>query len=223
MLLHNSGNEEILNPVARITRASGRSTLSAQPRTKSHQHSHLPEESKMATESATPLELLAHRVTESCSTPDTHGLPLRGGIFNTTKDLVFSRPVHGVVIYGDQRGRQLGFPTANVPVDDRQAVPADGVYAGWLRRTDTRDIYPAAISVGTNPTFEGVRDRRIESYVLDRTDLELYGVAVEIAFVAHVRDVKSFDSIDALIVQMSCDVETIRRILVRADYVTQDA
>ncbi|WP_217902138.1 riboflavin kinase [Rhodococcus sp. OK302] len=171
----------------------------------------------MATESATPRELLAQRVVESCSTPDTHSL-----IFNATQGLLPSSPVHGVVVYGDQRGRQLGFPTANVPVDYQQDVPTDGVYAGWLRRMDTRDIYPAAISVGTNPTFEGVRDRRIESYVLDRTDLELYGVAVEISFVAHVRDVESFDSIEGLIEQMGSDVDTIRKILVGADYVAQD-
>lgn len=177
----------------------------------------------MATESATRSKSRAHRNAESPVTSLVRDLPRRSDIFYVTKDLVTSCSAHGVVIRGDQRGRQLGFPTANVPVDDQQDVPADGVYAGWLRRMDTRDIYPAAISVGTNPTFEGIRDRRIESYVLDRTDLELYGVPVEVAFVAHVRDVKSFDSIDDLIVQMGCDVEMIRKILVDADDVGQDA
>ena len=87
--------------------------------------------------------------------------------------------VRGVVVRGDSRGRALGYPTANVPTDTT-AVPADGVYAGWLRRTDAvgatdRDErLPAAISVGTNPTFAGKRSRRVEAYVLDRDDLELY-------------------------------------------------
>ena len=77
--------------------------------------------------------------------------------------------VRGVVVRGDQRGRELGFPTANVPTAEATATPADGVYAGWLRRLDTGERYPAAISVGTNPTFDGHRERRVESYVLDRT------------------------------------------------------
>ncbi len=80
--------------------------------------------------------------------------------------------VRGVVARGDQRGRELGFPTANVPTGDPSeqpaATPADGVYAGWLRRLDTGERYPAAISVGTNPTFDGHRERRVECYVLDR-------------------------------------------------------
>ncbi len=79
--------------------------------------------------------------------------------------------VRGVVVRGDQRGRELGFPTANVPTTGATATPADGVYAGWLRRLDTGERYPAAISVGTNPTFDGHRERRVESYVLDRDDL----------------------------------------------------
>ena len=81
--------------------------------------------------------------------------------------------VRGVVVRGDQRGRDLGFPTANVPADPLTAVPPDGIYAGRLRRLDTGETYPAAISVGTNPTFDGVRERRVEAYVLDRTDLAL--------------------------------------------------
>ncbi|MDP3890830.1 bifunctional riboflavin kinase/FAD synthetase, partial [Nocardioides sp.] len=88
--------------------------------------------------------------------------------------------VRGVVARGEQRGRELGFPTANVPTTGMAAAPADGVYAGWLRRLDTGESLPAAISVGTNPTFDGERERRVESYVLDRDDLELYGVEVEV-------------------------------------------
>ncbi len=84
--------------------------------------------------------------------------------------------VRGVVVEGDRRGRDLGFPTANVPTGPGTAVPADGVYAGRMRRLDTGEELPAAISVGTNPTFDGERERRVEAYVLDRDDLELYGV-----------------------------------------------
>ncbi len=123
--------------------------------------------------------------------------------------------VQGYVVRGEQRGRQLGYPTANVPVASTQtAVPADGVYAGWLRRLDEESApwWPAAISVGTNPTFHG-RDRRVESYVLDRDDLELYEVLVEVAFVARLRGMVTFDSIDALIEQMRVDVDQARDLL----------
>ncbi len=120
--------------------------------------------------------------------------------------------VRGIVQHGDQRGRALGFPTANVPARGI-AAPSDGVYAGWLRRLDTGEIYPAAISVGTNPTFDGVRDRRVEAYCLDRDDLELYDVEVEIAFVARIRGMVKFEGIDALIETMHDDVRRVRTIL----------
>ena len=122
--------------------------------------------------------------------------------------------VVGEVVRGDQRGRELGFPTANVPVDE-QAVPADGVYAGRLRRLDEPDAesMPAAISVGTNPTFAGERDRRVEAYVIDRTDLDLYGVRVEVSFVARLRGMVRFEGVEALIETMSGDVARARDIL----------
>ncbi len=121
--------------------------------------------------------------------------------------------VRGVVIEGDRRGRELGFPTANVPTDGMTAAPADGVYAGWLKRLDTGEFYPAAISVGTNPTFEGVRARRVESYVLDRTDLELYGVEVEVSFVDRLRGMVAFESVEKLVEQMHDDVDKARELL----------
>jgi riboflavin kinase/FMN adenylyltransferase len=93
-------------------------------------------------------------------------------------------------------------------------VPADGVYAGWLRRLDTGERYPAAISVGTNPTFDGVRDRRVESYVLDRDDLELYDVEVEVSFVDRLRGMVRFDSVDDLVTQVRDDVDRARALLV---------
>jgi riboflavin kinase/FMN adenylyltransferase len=121
--------------------------------------------------------------------------------------------VRGVVARGDRRGRELGFPTANVPTSAVVAAPADGVYAGWLRRLDTDEVFPAAISVGTNPTFDGVRDRRVESYVLDRSDLELYDVEVEVSFVEHLRGMVKFDSVEELVKTMNDDVDRAREIL----------
>ena len=121
--------------------------------------------------------------------------------------------VRGVVVEGDKRGRDLGFPTANVPVDPQAAVPADGVYAGWLRLVGDGTSYPAAISVGTNPTFDGQRERRVEAYALDRTDLELYGVEVEIAFAERLRGMVRFDGVDALVETMHDDVARTREIL----------
>jgi riboflavin kinase/FMN adenylyltransferase len=130
--------------------------------------------------------------------------------------------VRGEVVKGDQRGRELGYPTANVPTSGMLAAPADGVYAGWLRRIDPstgsgpaagQGLLPAAISVGTNPTFEGERERRVESYVLDRDDLELYGVEVEVSFVARIRGMLRFDSVDELVATMAQDVARTRAVL----------
>lgn len=120
----------------------------------------------------------------------------------------------GVVVQGDQRGRQLGYPTANVAVAPGMAVPADGVYAGWVTRLDIPSPrWPAAISVGSNPTFDGV-ERRIEAYVLDRDDLELYGVEIAIEFYARIRGQVRFAGMGPLIEQMHHDVEEIRHLLV---------
>ncbi|HET6291915.1 MAG TPA: bifunctional riboflavin kinase/FAD synthetase [Kribbella sp.] len=128
--------------------------------------------------------------------------------------------VTGIVVEGDKRGRELGFPTANIPAVAGAAVPLDGVYAGWLTVLEPApgapqygEPLPAAISVGSNPTFDGV-DRRVESYVLDRDDLELYGSKIAVDFVTRLRGSQiRFDSIDDLLVQMKLDVDQARRIL----------
>lgn len=127
--------------------------------------------------------------------------------------VVLGRPheVSGVVRQGDQRGRELGFPTANVPVDEAYAVPPDGVYAGWFVRADGERL-PTAISVGTNPTFNGT-DRRVESYVLDRTDLDLYGEAVRVEFVDLIRGMVTYEGVEALVAQMADDVARTRVLL----------
>ena len=139
-----------------------------------------------------------------------------GDVAGAAEALGHPYAVRGVVARGDRRGRELGYPTANVPTDQLTMVPADGVYAGWLRRLDTGETYPAAISVGTNPTFDGVRNRRVESYVLDREDLELYDVEVEVSFVERLRGMVAFDSVEDLVDQMARDVDRAREILVGA-------
>ncbi|WP_309647454.1 bifunctional riboflavin kinase/FAD synthetase [Nocardioides sp.] len=136
-----------------------------------------------------------------------------GDVAGAAEALGHPYAVRGIVVQGDQRGRELGYPTANVPTDGLTAAPADGVYAGRLRRLDTGEDFPAAISVGTNPTFDGERYRRIESFVLDRTDLELYGVEVDVSFVEKLRGMAAFDSVDELLAQMADDVRRAREIL----------
>ena len=129
---------------------------------------------------------------------------------------VLGRPFRytGIVVMGDQRGRTLGYPTANLTVPEGHACPADGVYAGWLTCLEKADAepMPAAISVGTNPTFDGV-ERRVETYVLDVEDLELYGCRIGVDFITRLRGQVKFDSLDDLIVQMDADVAAAREVL----------
>ena len=132
---------------------------------------------------------------------------------------IIGRPhrVTGTVVHGDHRGRELGYPTANLSQDHEGLVPADGVYAGWLVRLGLDEgapdrTLPAAVSVGTNPTFDG-HQRRVEAYVLDRTDLDLYGDRVAVEFVSHLRPTLKFESIDTLVEQMAQDVVRCREIL----------
>lgn len=159
------------------------------------------------------LDLTSVDAEQTCSTLVRSALA-RGDVEQAARHLGRPFRVRGVVVVGDQRGRELGFPTANLPVALEMATPADGVYAGWLRRLDLSDAprWPSAISVGTNPTFNGLQ-RRVESYVLDRTDLELYGVEIAVEFVAHLRGQVKFNSIDELIAQMSSDVAQTRVVL----------
>lgn len=129
--------------------------------------------------------------------------------------------VTGPVLRGAGRGgKELGFPTANQYFADDVALPADGVYAGWFTVRGPQAIdgdmepgvaYPAAISVGTNPTF-GDERRSVESFILDR-DADLYGHVAEVAFVEHVRDMVKFDSVDALLTAIRNDVSRVREIL----------
>lgn len=125
--------------------------------------------------------------------------------------------VRGEVVHGHKRGRELGFPTANLaPVSDA-IVPADGVYAGWLFDHDTGIRHPAAISVGTNPTFDDVHTRRVEAHALDDAWLELYGHQVTITFVTRLRGMVAFEGIDALKREMTADVATARQLLAEVE------
>lgn len=134
-----------------------------------------------------------------------------GDVAAATRALGREHRVEGVVVRGDARGRTLGFPTANLRTAPHTAVPADGVYAAWLVRGGER--LPAAVSIGTNPTFEG-RERRVEAFVLD-FDGDLYGEALALDFVALLRaaDTMSFDSVDALVAQIGRDVTKTRELL----------
>jgi riboflavin kinase / FMN adenylyltransferase len=113
--------------------------------------------------------------------------------------------VEGTVVKGDQRGRELGFPTANIVPDDRLAIPGHGVYAAFANGV------PAAVSVGVRPTFESGRGILIETYLIDR-DEDLYGKTLRLAFVERLRGEKRYPDVDELIAEMHLDVEDARRV-----------
>jgi len=126
--------------------------------------------------------------------------------------LALGRPhrIYGVVIRGDQRGREIGYPTANLETTPFAAIPADGVYAGRLTRPNGSTL-AAAISVGTNPTFDG-QERRVEAYALDFAG-DLYGEHVGLEFIERLRGQEAFDSVEALVKQIDDDVERTRTLL----------
>lgn len=136
-----------------------------------------------------------------------------GDVAGAARGLGRPHRVEGVVVRGEQRGRALGVPTANLETAEHTAIPADGVYAGWLASLDADGQetarWPAAISIGTNPTFDG-QHRVVEAYALDRDDLDLYGVHVAVDFAARLRGMVRFDSVDALVAQMRADIAEAR-------------
>ena len=123
---------------------------------------------------------------------------------------LLSRPhrLDGVVVHGEKRGREIGYPTANLGNLDGQTIPADGVYAGWL--TVGINYWPAAISIGTNPTFAGERARQVEAYALDQEGLDLYDKNASIEFGWRLRDTLKFDGLEPLLVQMKLDCDQAR-------------
>jgi riboflavin kinase / FMN adenylyltransferase len=118
--------------------------------------------------------------------------------------------VEGIVVRGDARGRELGFPTANLSHSPHAAVPADGVYAAWLARRGGPPLR-AAVSIGTNPTFAG-RERRVEAYVLD-FDADLYGERLALDFVTRIREQRRYEGIEPLVAQIRQDVADTRAAL----------
>ena len=118
--------------------------------------------------------------------------------------------VRSTVVHGDAIGREIGFPTANLDPAIEGFLPADGVYAAWAWVDGIR--YGAAVSIGNNPTFDGIPARRTEAHLLD-ANVDAYGTTIEIDFVEHVRPMAKFDGIDTLVAALSADVERIRAML----------
>lgn len=144
---------------------------------------------------------------EPFSSTLTRRLVAEGDVAGAAEILGRPHRVEGVVVRGAQRGRELGYPTANVETLPHTAIPADGVYAGWLTADGER--MPAAISVGTNPQFEGT-ERTVEAYAIDRVGLDLYGLHVMVDFLSYVRGQQKFESIEALLEAIADDVKRSR-------------
>lgn len=119
--------------------------------------------------------------------------------------------LRSVVVHGFQRGRALGYPTANLSPELEGFLPADGVYAAWLTARGIR--YPAAASIGNNPTFEGVPEKQVEAHAIDQVGLDLYGERVELSLVEHIRAMRKFPTPEALAEQMAADERRIRGVL----------
>ncbi|MEI6120401.1 MAG: bifunctional riboflavin kinase/FAD synthetase [Actinomycetes bacterium] len=128
---------------------------------------------------------------------------------------LLTRPffLRGPVVHGEKRGRTIGYPTANLGLQDHATIPADGIYAGWLSVGDHR--WAAAISIGTNPTFPGVRGRQVEAYAIDQEGLDLYDQTATLEFISRLRDTLKFDGLDPLLVQMAKDCDEAKRVLGR--------
>lgn len=126
---------------------------------------------------------------------------------------LLSRPfyIKGEVVHGEKRGRTIGYPTANIGLGERATIPADGVYAGWLNVGQSR--WPAAISIGTNPTFPGVRGRQVEAYAIGQKDLDLYDQEAKLEFTHRLRDTLKFDGLEPLLEQMGQDCRESLRLL----------
>jgi len=136
---------------------------------------------------------------------------LLGGDISAAREILGRAPeMEGVVVHGDHRGRGLGYPTANVDPDPGRAIPGSGIYAGHLI-VGSEDL-PAAISIGDNPHFGG-GDMRVEAYVLDRDDLDLYGSRVRLDFTQRLRDQAVFPSLEDYLAQMGRDVADARAAL----------
>jgi riboflavin kinase/FMN adenylyltransferase len=147
---------------------------------------------------------------EIISSTRIRNLVTSGGVEDAR--LLLGRPhrLDGVVIHGEKRGREIGYPTANLGNIEGQTIPADGIYAGWL--TVGINFWPAAISIGTNPTFAGERGRSVEAYALDQEGLELYDKNASIEFGWFLRPTLKFDGLEPLLAQMKIDCDQARKL-----------
>jgi riboflavin kinase/FMN adenylyltransferase len=148
--------------------------------------------------------------TEVISSSRIRKLVVEGKVEEAREFLSRPHRLDGVVIHGEKRGREIGYPTANLGNIEGQTIPADGVYAGWL--TVGINFWPAAISIGTNPTFEGERGRQVEAYALDQEGLDLYDKNASIEFGWYLRPTLKFDGLEELLVQMKKDCEKAREL-----------
>lgn len=148
--------------------------------------------------------------TETISSTRIRKAIVEGNVELAREMLTRPHRLDGIVVHGEKRGREIGYPTANLGDLEHQTIPADGVYAGWL--TVGIDRWPAAISIGTNPTFEGVRGRQVEAYALDQTGLDLYTKAATIEFGWRLRDTLKFDGLEPLLEQMAKDCAQARHL-----------
>ena len=146
----------------------------------------------------------------SISSSRIRNLVIDGEIERANELLTRSFYLVGPVIHGEKRGREIGYPTANIGLAPLATIPADGVYAGWLSVGDSK--WPAAISIGTNPTFPGVRGRQVEAYAIDQVGLELYDQVGMIEFGYRLRDTLKFDDLASLLAQMKKDCDQAREL-----------
>jgi riboflavin kinase/FMN adenylyltransferase len=158
------------------------------------------------------LRLVADETAEAYSSTRIRALLAAGDVKAAAALLGRDHEVRGEVGHGDHRGRELGFPTANVAVPSDIQLPADGIYAAWYTRPNG-DRHAAAVSLGRRPTFyQGATASLLEAYLLD-FDGELYGEEARVAFVARLRNEERFDSVDSLVEQMKRDVQAARLLL----------
>jgi len=146
----------------------------------------------------------------SISSSRIRNLIIDGQIERANELLTRNFYLKGPVIHGEKRGREIGYPTANIGLTSLATIPADGVYAGWLSVGENR--WAAAISIGTNPTFPGVRGRQVEAYALDQVGLDLYDQEGKIEFGYRLRDTLKFDGLAPLLEQMKKDCDQARQL-----------
>ena len=165
---------------------------------------------KKHTEFETIVLDLAPSDNEPISSTRIRKLIVEGDVEKARELLTRPHRLDGIVVHGEKRGLEIGYPTANLGDLEHQTIPADGIYAGWL--AVGIDRWPAAISIGTNPTFEGSRGRQVEAYALDQAGLDLYSKRATIEFGWRLRDTIKFDGLAPLLEQMAKDCDQARKL-----------